>query len=598
MNDDLVYSILGQLGRAKRADDRLTITGDGDPVFQTPWRVGTAGAAALGAVGLAVSDLWRLRTGKPQWSPSTSPPRPPRCAPTPTSCATARGRLVGSAVRPLSDARRAAHVHPHKPSAPSRRRTAHRRCRGDTREALAAAVAKWDGLAIEEAIAAGGCVGGLTRSREEWNAHPHGIAVAKLPLIDIVKIGDAPAEPLPTGDRPLSGIRAFDLTRVLAGPTSGRVLAENGADVLHVAAPHLPYQAELLMDTGHGKRCAWIDLREPAGVETMKALLKDADIFTQGYRPGTLAARGFSPEQVAALRPGIVCVSLCAYGHEGPWSQRRGFDSIVQNVTGLAATQGSLDKPRNLPSRRSTTSRAISARWRAGGAGPPGRAGRLVAGSRLAGAGRALAGEPRHGRRLEGRGRTFRHGADPPPHRERRPAGPPSPPEAGGSARRDTGLLRPARRTARHLARPVGLSRRRHDRHGVAGTDWSSAELDLIVADYFAMLKEEQAGQTIRKTEHRRALKAQIPRSDGSIEFKHQNISAVLTQLGLPRIRGYVPAWNFQAQSHSPSGDTWKTNPICADGDQTVGGIRRHASPLRGTAAIKPPDQREGQASL
>jgi crotonobetainyl-CoA:carnitine CoA-transferase CaiB-like acyl-CoA transferase len=144
-------------------------------------------------------------------------------------------------------------------------------------------------------------------------------------------------------------VRAFDLTRVLAGPTSGRVLAENGADVLHVAAPHLPYQAELLMDTGHGKRCAWIDLREPAGVETMTALLKQADIFTQGYRPGTLAARGFSPEQVAALRPGIVCVSLCAYGHDGPWSSRRGFDSIVQNVTGLAATQGSLEKPRNLP---------------------------------------------------------------------------------------------------------------------------------------------------------------------------------------------------------------------------------------------------------
>jgi crotonobetainyl-CoA:carnitine CoA-transferase CaiB-like acyl-CoA transferase len=119
--------------------------------------------------------------------------------------------------------------------------------------------------------------------------------------------------------------------------------------VLHVAAPHLPYQAELLMDTGHGKRCAWIDLREPAGVETTTALLKQADIFTQGYRPGTLAARGFSPEQVAALRPGIVCVSLCAYGHDGPWSSRRGFDSIVQNVTGLAATQGSLEKPRNLP---------------------------------------------------------------------------------------------------------------------------------------------------------------------------------------------------------------------------------------------------------
>ena len=140
-----------------------------------------------------------------------------------------------------------------------------------TREALAEAVAKWKGQDIEDAIAAGNCVGGLSRSREEWNAHPHGIAIAKLPLLDIVKIGEAPAQPLPKGDRPLSGIRAFDLTRVLAGPTSGRVLAENGADVLHVAAPHLPYQTEILMDTGHGKRCAWIDLREPAGVETMKA---------------------------------------------------------------------------------------------------------------------------------------------------------------------------------------------------------------------------------------------------------------------------------------------------------------------------------------
>jgi CoA-transferase family III len=189
----------------------------------------------------------------------------------------------------------------------------------------------------------------LVRSRDEWNAHSHGIAVARLPLLDIVKIGEVPARPLPKGDRPLSGVRVLDLTRVLAGPTSGRVLAENGADVLHIAAPHLPYQTEILMDTGHGKRCAWIDLREPLGVDTLEGLVREADVFTQGYRPGTLAARGFSPERLAELRPGIVCVSICAYGHEGPWSARRGFDSIVQNVTGLAATQGTLEKPRNLP---------------------------------------------------------------------------------------------------------------------------------------------------------------------------------------------------------------------------------------------------------
>ena len=275
VNTDLACSILGQLGRAKRADDQLTITGDSDPVFQTPWRVGTAGAAALGAVGLAVSDLWRLKTGKPQ------------SVTVDLGAATASLRsntyVLRNGERPVSwdplsghyPTRDGRHMfihtnHPHHRAGALRIAGAE----GDTREELAAAVAKWDGLAIEQAIADGGCVGGLTRSREEWNAHPHGIAVAKLPLIDIVKIGEAPAEPLPKGDRPLSGVRAFDLTRVLAGPTSGRVLAENGADVLHVAAPHLPYQAELLMDTGHGKRCTWIDLREPAGVETMKALLK------------------------------------------------------------------------------------------------------------------------------------------------------------------------------------------------------------------------------------------------------------------------------------------------------------------------------------
>lgn len=354
MSSELAYSVLGQLGRGKRSDDSLTLSGGDDPVFVTPWRVAGAGSAALGAVGLAVSDLWRLRTGQPQ-------------AVTIDRHATAASLRSNTYVlqngkKPVSWDPLAGHYptrdgrtmflhtnHPHHRAGALRIAGA----AAETREALAAAVAQWDGLAIEQAIAEGSCVGGLVRSRDEWNAHPHGRAVAGLPLIDIVKIGEAPPQPLPAfagGDkRPLSGVRALDLTRVLAGPTSGRVLAENGADVLHIAAPHLPYQTEILMDTGHGKRCAWVDLTQPAGVETMNALLRKADIFTQGYRPGTLAARGFAPEQVAALRPGIVCVSICAYGHEGPWADRRGFDSIVQNVTGLSATQGSLDRPRNLP---------------------------------------------------------------------------------------------------------------------------------------------------------------------------------------------------------------------------------------------------------
>jgi crotonobetainyl-CoA:carnitine CoA-transferase CaiB-like acyl-CoA transferase len=350
VSTDLAYAILQLLGRSRRADDSLVLTGGDDPVFRTPWRIGRAGTAALGAVGLAVSDLWRLRTGKPQ---AVAVDLRAAAASLRSNTYVRRNGERPLSWDPLSGhypTRDGRHMfihtnHPHHRAGALRIAGA----TDDTREALAAAVAKWDGLAIEEAIAAGGCVGGMTRSREEWNAHPHGIAIARLPLIDIVKIGEAPARPLPEGDRPLSGVRVFDLTRVLAGPTSGRVLAENGADVLHVAAPHLPYQTELLMDTGHGKRCAWIDLREASGVETMKTLLRNADIFVQGYRPGTLAARGFAPEQVAHLRPGIVCVNLCAYGHDGPWAARRGFDSIVQNVTGLAAMQGSLQSPRNMP---------------------------------------------------------------------------------------------------------------------------------------------------------------------------------------------------------------------------------------------------------
>ncbi|HEY6983786.1 CoA transferase [Reyranella sp.] len=350
MSEGLSHDILALLGRQRRADDALAIGGGRDPVFRTPWRIAEAGAAALGAVGLAVSDLWRLRSGKPQ---AVAVDRHAAAASLRSNTYVRRNGEKPVAWDPLTGhypTRDGRHMfihtnHPHHRAGALRISGA----AGDSKEALAAAVAKWDGVALEEAIAAGNCVGGLTRSREEWLAHAHGIAIARLPLIDIVKIGESPARLLASGDRPLSGVRVLDLTRVLAGPTSGRVLAENGADVLHVVAPHLPYQAELLMDTGHGKRCAWIDLRDPDGVGILKSLIGDADIFTQGYRPGALANRGFAPEQVAALRPGIVCVSICAYGHEGPWASRRGFDSIVQNVTGLAATQGSLPQPRNLP---------------------------------------------------------------------------------------------------------------------------------------------------------------------------------------------------------------------------------------------------------
>src|SRR5207248_9224372 len=210
----------------------------------------------------------------------------------------------------------------------------------EDREAVARAVATWNAADLEEAIIAAKGAGGMARTQAEWARHPQAAAVAVLPLMEIVRIGDSAPEPLPAGARPLSGIRVLDLTRVLAGPTCARTLAEHGADVLKITAPHIAARVDQEYDTGHGKLSARLDLRQPKDLDTLKGLVRDGDVFSQGYRPGTLANRGLSPEQLAALRPGIVYVSLCAFSHVGPWAPRRGFDTVVQNVSGITTRQG------------------------------------------------------------------------------------------------------------------------------------------------------------------------------------------------------------------------------------------------------------------
>ena len=161
-------------------------------------------------------------------------------------------------------------------------------------------------------------------------------------MTEIVKISDSPREKLPDGDRPLLGVRVLDLTRVLAGPTSARTLAEHGADVLKITGPHLPNIGCQEYDIGHGKLSAHLDLREQKDLETLRGLVRETDVFSQGYRPGTLGKRGFSPEALAQLRPGIVYVSLSVFSHVGPWASRRGFDTVVQRVSGITGRQGEL----------------------------------------------------------------------------------------------------------------------------------------------------------------------------------------------------------------------------------------------------------------
>jgi crotonobetainyl-CoA:carnitine CoA-transferase CaiB-like acyl-CoA transferase len=343
MINDALRTLLPIAGWPEERARAVEITGGSDPILPTPFRIAETSTAALAAIGLAVSDLWELRTGRHQdvaldtrqATASLRSGHYMRMDGAPVS--TERNQVMG--VYPAKDGRWS-YLHCNFPN----HRAAAIQVLGvpEDREAVRQAVAKWDALELEEAIIAANGAGGMVRTMDEWAQHPQAAAIASLPLMEIVKIGDSPPEMLPDGDRPLSEVRVLDLTRVLAGPTCARTLAEHGADVLKITAPHLPNIGYQEYDTGHGKLSAHLDLRQQKDLETLRGLVREADVFSQGYRPGTLANRGLSPEALAQLRPGLVFVSLCAFSHVGPWASRRGFDTVVQTVSGITSRQGEL----------------------------------------------------------------------------------------------------------------------------------------------------------------------------------------------------------------------------------------------------------------
>ena len=318
-----------------------------DPVLPTPYRIGEAGAVAIAASAQAAADFWELRTGERQ---SVTVDRRHAAAAMRSATylkidGTAPSSLWDpfSGTWPTGDGR---HVFLHCNFPHHREGMLALLGAKAEKQAFADAVAARGGQEFEDAIAAAGLCGAMTRTPEEWAAHPQGRALAALPPVTIERIGDGPKTAPRGGDRPLAGIRVLDLTRVLAGPTCGRTLAEHGADCMRIAGPHLPFAPTLVMDTGHGKLSAFVDLREERGRAHLRAVASQADVFVQSYRPGTLAARGFGPRDIG---PGKVYVSLSAYGHEGPFAMRRGFDSVVQNASGMSTVQGSRQAPRNLP---------------------------------------------------------------------------------------------------------------------------------------------------------------------------------------------------------------------------------------------------------
>ena len=209
------------------------------------------------------------------------------------------------------------------------------------RDAVTQALAGWTAEGFEQAAADAGLVVAAVRSFAQWDAHPQALALGRRPPLSIraIDTGQAaaaaqPWPPIAPTQRPLSGLRVLDLTRILAGPVAGRCLAYYGAEVMLVNGPHLP-NIDAIADNSRGKLSAQIDLREASGRAQLQSLLSSAQVLLQGYRPGALAARGLDPLSLAQLRPGIVVASLSAYGGVGPWAERRGFDSLVQTATGF-----------------------------------------------------------------------------------------------------------------------------------------------------------------------------------------------------------------------------------------------------------------------
>ncbi|CAM5195055.1 Crotonobetainyl-CoA:carnitine CoA-transferase CaiB-like acyl-CoA transferase OS=Castellaniella defragrans OX=75697 GN=HNR28_000229 PE=4 SV=1 [Castellaniella defragrans] len=217
-------------------------------------------------------------------------------------------------------------------------------------EVVAGRVRGWDAAALEEALVAASACAAVLRPPGAWRLHPQGLAVAAEPLVACERgAAEAPAlARVVDRRRPLSGVRVLDLTRVLAGPVATRFLAAYGATVLRLDPPTWS-EPGMVPEVTVGKYCAGLDLKRPEGRARFAELLSEADVLVHGYRPGALQALGFGPQERARLCPGLVDVSLDAWGWTGPWRGRRGFDSLVQMSTGIAYPGSAHAAPDPLP---------------------------------------------------------------------------------------------------------------------------------------------------------------------------------------------------------------------------------------------------------
>ncbi|MDE0942211.1 MAG: CoA transferase [Alphaproteobacteria bacterium] len=349
-----------------RPDNAVADITGADPVFSTRFKVAETGAGVLGAIGVAVSDIWEMKTGRRQ----TTGIDVRHAGAAINSFAYLQNGLGGSGnggyeTVPDSPAAQVGYAisqpfptkdgrwfQPHFGIAHLKdRMLGVLKCEA-TPESIGAAIRNWNAQELEDAIAEARACGGMVRENSEWLAHPHGQALSAQPVVEIERIGDSAPEPLPSYGPPLAGVRVLDLTRILAGPVAARTLSEHGADVLMVAAKGMPQIKKFVIDLSHGKRSCYLDLNEADQATQLRELVRTGDVFSQGFRPGVLAARGFGPEELAALRPGLIYTSINCYGQHGPLQDRAGWEQVAQAMVGISHENGhgnGQDHPELLP---------------------------------------------------------------------------------------------------------------------------------------------------------------------------------------------------------------------------------------------------------
>jgi crotonobetainyl-CoA:carnitine CoA-transferase CaiB-like acyl-CoA transferase len=332
----------------KDAGGSLSFTGPTDPIYDSPYFLAEGTSSILGAIGSAVAQIWKARSGEEQdivvdrlhavqalhrvnFLKQSGYPIILSAAFNPTGlthrCGDGRFIETTTALRHLElamlDLLDCA----------------------NTDAACREAYMQWNAFELEETIAHHNLCGAVHRTRQEWRKHQQGAALMESPVIAIEKIGDSAPEPFSPAPRPLSGVRILDHTHIIAGPMVSNALAEQGADVLHVACHKHERVSIAWIDTGFGKLSCYLDLDTARDIDRYNDLIKDGDVVVEGYAPGVMDRRGFSARRLAQLRPGLIYLSECTYGHTGPWALRKGFENIAQAVTGVSIDHGSEDSP-------------------------------------------------------------------------------------------------------------------------------------------------------------------------------------------------------------------------------------------------------------